>query len=154
MTKKRDPRIAANRSERGNTLVEFALAFAVLFPLLMGAFQFGSVFSVYNSLHNAVRSGARYASLRSYDSSTATPSEAFKQAITNMVLYGDPAGGTTPILPGLTPENVSLTVSMEENVPKRMTVSVVDFELDALFTSFSLNGRPSVSFRYGGRIAP
>lgn len=147
-------RRARKASERGNAVIEFALSFVFLFPLVMGAFQFGSVFSVYNSLHNAARAGARYASLRSYDSQTSIPSEEFSDAVRNMVLYADPEGGSSPVVSGLTPENIELTVSMVDGTPERMTVRIVDYDLDALFTKFPLNGRPGVSFRYGGRIAP
>ena len=45
--------------QRGNALVEFALAFGFLFPVITGTFQFGYAFFVYNELQNAVRAGGQ-----------------------------------------------------------------------------------------------
>ena len=56
------------RKSGGNALIEFALAFGFLFPVLTGTFQFGYAFFVYNELQTAVREGARYAAFKTYDS--------------------------------------------------------------------------------------
>src|SRR5690349_6943876 len=86
---------ARGRVERGEALIEFALSFFLIFAIFSGIFQFGYTFYVYNSLVNAVREGARYASIKPYDSTTTTPSSAFQTAVQNMVVYGDanPANG-------------------------------------------------------------
>jgi len=140
--------------ERGNVTIEFALSFAFLFAVFTGVFRFGYAFYQYNHLENAVRGGARYASVRTYDSATSTPSAAYLTAVRNMVRYGNPAGGATPIAPGLTADKVSVTVTMDRNVPHRVTVAIVNYQIDAVFTSFTLNNKPKVSFRYLGRFAP
>ena len=57
----------------GNTFVEFVLSFFLLFTVWGGIFQFGYAFFTYNSLVNAVHSGARFASLQPYDSASTTP---------------------------------------------------------------------------------
>ena len=139
---------------RGNAMVEFALSFGFLFSVFAGVFQFGYVYFLYNQLENAVRGGARYASLRAYDSATATPSDGFAAAVKNVVVYGNPAGTGAAIAPGLTPEKVSIAVVMERNVPRKVTLSIVNYRLDAVVTSFTLNGKPKVSFPYMGRFAP
>ncbi len=52
-------RTAAGRSERGAELIEFAIAFPLLFLLLAGIIDFGMMFRAYESVTNAAREGAR-----------------------------------------------------------------------------------------------
>lgn len=52
-------RRAAIRSERGQSLTEFALVLPLLVVLLFGIIQFGITFNNYISLTDAVRAGAR-----------------------------------------------------------------------------------------------
>ena len=87
---KNRPITQAGRRERGNTLVEFALSFALLFTVFTGVFRFGYVYYLYNRLESSVRGGARYGSLRAYDSATATPSGGYQTAVQNMAVYGNP----------------------------------------------------------------
>ena len=144
------PRLA----QRGGAMIEFALSFAFLFTVFTGVFQFGYAFYQYNSLENAVRGGARYASLRVYDSATSTPSAAYLAAVQNMVLYGNPSGGATPIAPGLTGDKVVVTMTLDRSVPRLVTVAIVNYQIDAVVTSLSLNNKPKVSFPFLGRYAP
>jgi Flp pilus assembly protein TadG len=149
------PEVSPTRRRRqaGNALIEFALAFGVLFPILTGTFQFGYAFFVYNELQNAVRQGARYAALKTYDSNSTTPSAAFLASVRNAVVYGDPAGGQIPVAKSLTPSNVNVTVTFTNGAPEMMTVSIQNYTLDAFLRTFTLN-RPSASFSYVGVYAP
>ena len=142
------------RARRGSALVEFAVAVGVFVPLLTGTFQFGYSFFVYNKLQNAVRAGARYASLRSYDSTTSTPSSAFSNAVKNVVVYGDPDGGATPATSGLSTNEVFVTVTMTSNVPSLVTVDIRGFAINGVFGTITLNSKPAATFRYAGRFAP
>lgn len=56
-------RRAAIRSERGQSLAEFALVLPVLVLLLFGIIQFGITFNNYITLTDAVRAGARKAAV-------------------------------------------------------------------------------------------
>lgn len=141
------------KSQGGNALIEFAIAFGFLFPLLTGTFQFGYAFFLYNELQNAVRQGARYAAFKTYDSASSTPSTAFSNSVKNVVVYGDPTGGSVPIVPSLTTDNVNLTVTYVSGVPGMMTVSIQNYTLDAFLRTFSIN-KPSASFSYVGVYAP
>lgn len=141
------------KRQRGNALVEFALAFSFLFPAITGTFQFGYAFFVYNELQNAVRAGARHAAFKGYDSGTTTPSEAFSTAVKNTVVYGNPGGGATPIVPNLSTDNVSLTVTFVGTAPARMTVAIRNYTISAFLTSFTIN-KPSATFNYIGVYAP
>ena len=140
--------------KRGNAMIEFALSFAILVPVFLGTYEFGYAFYIYNEMQSAVRGGARYASLRTYDSATSTPSEAFVTAIQNVVVYGDPSGGEVPIVPGLAPENVTLTVTFDSGMPRQVTVGINDFQADAAVAMLEFTMKPRVTVPYTGRFDP
>jgi len=142
------------RRRGGSATVEFACSFALLFSIFTGVFQFGYTFYVYNRLENAVRAGARYGSLRVYDSATETPSAAYVEAVRNVVLYGNPSGGSQPIVPGLSAESVTVTMAMDRNVPQQASVAIATYDIDAVFTTIHLVGKPRAAFTYVGRFAP
>jgi Flp pilus assembly protein TadG len=142
------------RARRGNAILEFALASSILVPLFAGVFQFGYTLYVYNSLDSAVRGGARYASLRAYDSATATPSAAFSKAVANMVVYGNPDGTGDAVAPRLSVANVEVLPNMNGAAPESVTVRITDYAVDAVFATFPFNGKPSVTFPYSGTPAP
>jgi Flp pilus assembly protein TadG len=146
--------VEKSRGERGNAMVEFAIATTLLVPMLFGVFQFGYSFYIYNRLIAAVRDGARYASLRTYDSTTSTPSSGYLTAVKNSVVYGQPTTGTSAVVPGLTTSNVGVSVTMNNNVPNYVTVSISNYSVDAVFTTFNWTNKPAVTFRYEGRYAP
>lgn len=143
-----------NRRRRGNVMVEFAVSFSLLFAVLAGVYQFGYSLFLYNKIQTGVRAGARYASLRTYDSATGAPSEAFLTAVRNTVIYGNPAGGTRPAAPGLVPENIRVTVTMFRSTPEAVTIDVDNYRLNAVFGSYDLRGRPALTVPYVGRFAP
>lgn len=139
---------------RGSAIVEFALSFGFLFSVFAGIFQFGYAYFVYNQLENAVRGGARYASLADYDSLTETPSATFETAVRNMVLYGNPGGTGSTIVPALSASNITVTATMERRVPATVSVMINGYRLDAVVTSIVLDRKPKVTFPYMGRFAP
>lgn len=51
------------RSQRGQSLVEFALLLPLLLIIALGVFDFGRVYFAYVSVTNAARNGAQYASV-------------------------------------------------------------------------------------------
>jgi Flp pilus assembly protein TadG len=58
---------SARHSERGTTLLEFALVAIVLFMLIFGIIDFSRALSAYHFVANAAREGTRYASVRGAD---------------------------------------------------------------------------------------
>ncbi len=145
-------RLLGNR--RGNAMIEFAIGSGVLLAAFTGTFQFGYTFLQYNNLQNAVARGARYASLVPYDSATSTPSTSFKTAVQNMVLYGSPTAGATPVLPGLAASNVNLTVTFTNGIPAVMTVSISGYTIDSIFAKTTLTSKPQVAYTYQGIWSP
>jgi Flp pilus assembly protein TadG len=136
------------RRQAGTALIEFAAALILLSGMFTGIFQVGYTFFTYTTLVNAVRAGARYASLQAPNSNVADPE--FAKSVVNMVVYGDPrpAPSATPVVKGLVPDNVQLTLGASV-----ATVSVRGFAIDALFTKVSLAGRPTVTFPFTGGVA-
>jgi Flp pilus assembly protein TadG len=150
----------AAKGGRGSALIEFALSFFLLFSVFAGIFQFGYSFYVYNVLVTAVREGARYASLKPYDSTTTTPTSTFQTAVQNMVVYGDayPGQEAKPVVAGLTKGNVTVVptggASGTLTVPTQITVSITNFKVDAVFGSWTLTNKPNVTFPYTGILTP
>lgn len=149
------------RRERGSAMIEFVLSATLLAGFFTGIFQFGYAFYAYNVLVNAVRGGARYASLKPYDSKSASPSDAFQQSVQNMVVYGDPdpPANAIPVLGGLGRANVTLTITPGPSggsvvAPALMTVSISRFQVNSIFSLLNVDGRPSVTFPYTGVLSP
>ena len=135
-------------------MLEFAIGSGVLVAAFTGAFQFGYTFLQYNQLENAVARGARYASLIPYDSATSTSTPAFETAVKNMVLYGSPTAGASPILPGLTTGNVILTVTFTNGVPAAMRVSINGYTINSIFATTALTNKPQITYVYQGIWSP
>jgi len=147
-------------SERGHAMLELALSAAVMVSCLVGTFQFGYAFYVYNQLVTAVGNGGRYAAMRSYRGAADQDVERTNRGIRNMVAYGDPEPGpdAAPVAVKLAPEQVEVRWIMSEKgddkgAPVAVNISIRDYRLDAVFHTFTFTGRPSVEFPYVGRFA-
>ena len=100
-------------NERGSTMVEFAIAATVFLTAMFGVIEFGRAIWTHNALTDAARRGARYAALHSSGD---------VESVKNVVVYGNEMGGTKPMLPNLSVDNVEVTYS--EFGVNRGTVSV------------------------------
>jgi len=130
-------------SRRGSVALEFALSLSLLWLLLYNGFRFGYSIYAYESLLNAVAGAARYAARTDYDATFAT-------RVSNMAVYGTPAGGGSPLAPQLDPRNVSVVPTPATGVPLTITVSIINYPLKPGFQSLSWSGKPSVTVRYAG----
>src|SRR5260370_21669004 len=144
----------SRRGRAGNIMLEFALGSGLLVAAFGGTFEFGYTFYRYNSLANAVNDGARYASLIPYTSTTTTPKSDLLLAVQNMVFYGNPAGGTRPVAPGLTTSQVQLTPTFTNGVPTAMTGYINRYQIDSIFAQNTLNNKPQVTYPYIGIYSP
>ena len=128
----------------GTALVEFAMSLILLASMFAGIFQTGYTFYAYSTLVNAVRSGARYASIAPRE---ARVSAEFASAVRNLVVYGDPkpAAGAKPVVAGLQAANVEVIFS-----PGAATVALRGFEINAVFSKIKLEGKPTATFPYTG----
>lgn len=100
-------------SQRGATLVEFAIGATVFLMVMFGVIEFGRALWTHNALADAARRAARYAvnQKASNPAGVKTTGQNIGPsllAIRNVGVYGDPAGGSQPMVNGLTPENFNV----------------------------------------------
>jgi hypothetical protein len=150
----------AKKRERGHAMLELAISASVMVTCLVGTFQFGYTFYVYNQLVTAVGNGGRYAAVRTYRGTSDQDVETGNRAIRNMVVYGDPEPGpdAAPIASKLKPEQVEVRWIMpeksdEKGAPAAVNVSIRGYTVDAVFKAFTFTGRPSVEFPFVGPVA-
>jgi Flp pilus assembly protein TadG len=135
--------------QRGNAVVEFALCFGVLWACFAGACGLGYAALIYQRLHNTLLAGARYAATAPLD----VAGTQFKTNVSNMVVYGAPAGGTIPFVPGLSTSQVLVTWATDANgIPKTVTIAIQGYRLDGLFQVMTLSGKPQFSVAYMGVV--
>jgi Flp pilus assembly protein TadG len=143
------------RNEQGVSLIETAIIVPILLVLFAGVAEFGRYFYEYSTLAKASRVGARYLASKSVTSNVAD----YKGIAKNIIVYGNAAGSGSPILDGLTTDNVEVTYDGgPAGVPDTVTVKIIDyphvplFDLGALLNiddlSLAVNVAPSVTMRY------
>ena len=97
------PRIRSCKTDqRGSTLVEFAIGATVFLMAMFAVLEFGRALWVHNALADAARRGARYAVLHS---------SADAAQVRNVVVFGDPLGGSQPVVNNLGTSNVVVDYS-------------------------------------------
>ena len=143
------------RDERGVQLLEVAIVIPILLVLFAGVAEFGRYFYEYTTLAKASRLGARYLASKSANSETNN----YQSIARNIVVYGNAAGTGSPILDGLSPNNVTITYQGgTTGVPDTVTVSITGYEHEPLFDlgglmrndklSLAIEVKPSVTMRY------
>ena len=105
--------------ERGATLVEFSIAATVFLMGMFAVLEFGRVLWVHNALSDAARRGARYAVMHPADDAN---------KVKNVVVYGDPAGGTDPMVSNLAISNVTVTYSQFALNKGTASVSITNYQ--------------------------
>lgn len=145
------------RNERGVQLAELAIVLPLLMIMFAATAEFGRYFYAYTTLAKGARVGSRYlvtACNKSYEDTNAK----------NLVVYGNVAGTSSPILPGLDPTQISIIRKdsagnvITDGVPQTVTVTVTGLNFSPVFdlgglmrnNSLSLNValNPSVTMRY------
>jgi Flp pilus assembly protein TadG len=115
--------------------------------LLTGGFQLVRGMYAYARLVEAVSRGARFAARVDFDE----PGHTFTGKIANVVVCGSTAACASSAVPGLTAANVRTTWTSDPGGnPATLTVSIRDFSYRVLLKTFSWNGKPSVTVRFGG----
>lgn len=109
----------SGRGERGAALVEFAIGATVFLTFMFAVIEFGRALWIHNALSDAARRGARYAV--NHPTTDAA-------AVKNLVVYGDPAGGTKPIVDNLTTANVEVQYTNFGLVQGTVSVKIVNYQ--------------------------
>jgi Flp pilus assembly protein TadG len=142
-------------ARRGNAMIEFALSSTLLIYVFTGVFQFGYSMYLYNELEAGVRAGIRYASLAgiSNNADNSIPA-AYTTAVQNMVVYGTPSLGASPVpvIKGLTPGVVTVGVNFDSgHVPTDVSVKISTYSVDAIFKTFTFTDKPVLKMPYFGK---
>jgi Flp pilus assembly protein TadG len=154
--------LSRRKRQSGSVMLEFALSALLLTSVFTGTFQFGYTFYVYNKLVTGVSAGARYASLHALtnDNNQTVPSS-FSSDVKNMVVYGtpNPEAGAATLAPGLTTANVEVTVTFigagtSSNRPSEVRVQVMNYQVNAVFRTFTFSSKPSITMPYFGSYCP
>jgi len=142
------------RDDRGVQLVELAIVIPILLVLFGAVAEFGRYFYEYTTVAKAARVGARYLASKSVTGSTDYVGNAKK-----LVVYGNFAGTGSPVLPGLTIDNVDVQYQGAiAGVPDTVTVSIINYQHDSIIDlgallnsqtlSLNVDVKPSVTMRY------
>lgn len=115
------------RDERGATLIEFAIAATVFLMGMFAVIEFGRALWVHNALSDAARRGARYAVLHSAND---------VDNVKNVVVYGDPAGGTKPLVNDLNISNITVTYSDFALNKGTVSVSITGYQFQFVIPLF------------------
>jgi Flp pilus assembly protein TadG len=105
--------------ERGATLVEFSIAATVCLLSMFAVIEFGRALWAHNALSDATRRGARYAVMHS---------AADIDQVKNVVVYGDPAGGSKPMVDNLSVSNVNVNYSQFSLGKGTASVSITNYQ--------------------------
>jgi Flp pilus assembly protein TadG len=140
------------REEQGVQFAELSIALPIFLLLFGATAEFGRFFYEYSTLAKAGRVGARYLA-------TAAIRPDQDLAAKNIVVYGNTTGTGSPILYGLTTDNVQ--VSRQGGVPavpQTVTIEIINYKHTPIvdlgkltnITSLSLNidVKPSVTMRF------
>ena len=136
--------------ERGHAVVELAFVWSFLWLLITGVYQFGNAFFIYSRLEAAASNAAMLGSRLNYDVSDSGASLITK--VTNMAVYGNPAGGTSPLAPNLTTANVNVNLTKLGSFPAYVTVTIQNYTITNLFHNFALPNKPRVTAAYVGNV--
>jgi Flp pilus assembly protein TadG len=100
--------------QKGATLVEFAIGASVFLLALFALIEFGRLLWTHNALADAARRAARYAVNQPASSPLAGVKTTGQNvgpsvsAIQNVGVYGDPLGGSQPLVNNLTTANLNV----------------------------------------------
>ena len=131
-------------NDRGVQLVEMAIVIPIFVILFAAVAEFGRYFYEYTTLAKAARVGARYLVTSKVDCNQGTMAK-------NLIVYGNTAGTGSPILPGLTTANITVSPNdlacsgTPQGVPPTITVSVSGFKHVSLFDLGGLIKQPAIS---------
>ena len=147
------------RDERGVQLVEIAIVLPLLLMMFAAVAEFGRYFYEYTTLAKAARVGGRFMASKTLTSATTN----WQLQAKRLVVYGNIDGTGSPVLPGLTINNVDLvfqggTYSSGSGVPATVTVNIINYKHDPIFDlgkltkiktlSLNVDVKPSITMRY------
>ncbi len=102
----------SRRQEKGQAIVEFALASLVFFMTIFGTLEFGVAVWQYNMVSNLAQEGARWASVRGTTSTISNATQGAVQTfVQNRSVGINPTVTTNPTTVGAPGSTISVTVT-------------------------------------------
>ena len=143
------------RDERGVQLLETAIVIPILLILFGAVAEFGRYFYEYTTAAKAARVGVRYLASKSVTGSGGD----YVGNAKKLVVYGNIAGTGSPVLPGLTVNNVDVQYQGAiAGVPDTVTITIINYQHDSIINlgallksdtlSLDVDVKPSVTMRY------
>ena len=134
-------RLNAKSDQRGATLVEFAIGASVFLMVMFGVIEFGRLLWTHNALTDAARRAARYAVNKPANNLAGTPTTGNDtgpslDAIRNVGVYGDPLGGTQPLVNNLTPENLHVHYEAFRVGDGTVSVTITEYQFQFVVPIF------------------
>ena len=138
------------RREDGTQLIEFAIALPFLVLMFAGSVELGRLFYTYTTLTKSTLVGARYLStpVVALDANGYAVSDI--NVAKNLMICGIAANcvGQTPIVSGLTADNITITPPPAISGVRYVTVSVSYAYTPKVFNLAGLTGVSSLSLNY------
>jgi Flp pilus assembly protein TadG len=118
---------SSDRRQRGLAAVELALMMPVFLFVMTATAEAGRALYEYNTLTKGVRDAAQYVARYgvNVDTGVLAPTTAEEAIARNLAVYGTPATGSTPLLPGMTTGTVTLTYQAVNGSATNNQVTVV-----------------------------
>ena len=149
------------RNEAGVQLVEVAIVIPIMLMLFGAVAEFGRYFYEYTTLAKGVRVGARYMSTKTLK---AVEDKDWIRDTKRLVVYGNTAGTGTPLMTGLTVDNVDVKFAggtyefPRTGVPTTVIISIINYKHQPVFDlgkltkisglSTNVDVKPSVTMHY------
>src|SRR5687767_13450727 len=103
--------------EGGTAIVEFAITASFFLMMIMAIVSAGHLFFTHNAMVESTRRGARYAANQCKPALAGCPnSDTTVERVKNVVLYGTPTAGTSPLVNNLTAANITVTYSNDYDI--------------------------------------
>ncbi len=131
-------------SERGAAIVEFALTASVFLMMIVAIISGGHLFFTHNAMVESTRRGARYAATQCKPNlAGCVGSDTSLERVKNVVLYGTPTAGTSPLVSNLTPANITVEYSNDFGVAQgTVSVKIVTYTYTFAIAALLINMPP------------
>ncbi|MDQ3666312.1 MAG: pilus assembly protein [Acidobacteriota bacterium] len=119
--------------QSGATLVEFAIGATIFLTASFAVIEFGRALWTHNALADAARRAARYAVNQPASNPPGVKTTGLNvgpsvSAIRNVAVYGDPAGGSQPMVNDLTPANLNVQYTNFGVGDGTVAVTITDYQ--------------------------
>ncbi|HUR42295.1 MAG TPA: TadE family protein [Verrucomicrobiae bacterium] len=97
----------------GLAAVELALMLPIFLLIVTWTAEIGRIMYQHNTLTKSVRDGAQYLARYGVVAGIVNPTADQKTLARTLIVYGSPVVGSTPLLPGLAPSQITITTEVE-----------------------------------------